>query len=73
MNSYTIVKNLFFDCNPIVYVRGVFLEMSKAFDKVWHDDLIHTRSAKTASICFSVITVNDKHRKPEFNLKRVLV
>ena len=28
-----------FDNNPTVDVRGVFLDISKAFDKVWHDDL----------------------------------
>ena len=29
-----------FDENPISNVRGVFLDISKAFDKVWHDGLI---------------------------------
>ena len=29
-----------FDENPTVDVRGVFLDISKAFAKVWHDDLI---------------------------------
>ena len=27
-----------FDENPTVYVRGVFLDLSKAFDKVWHEE-----------------------------------
>ena len=26
-----------FDANPSLEVRGVFLDLSKAFDKVWHD------------------------------------
>ena len=29
-----------FDSNPAVDVRGVFLDSSKAFDKVWHIDLL---------------------------------
>ena len=29
-----------FDENPTVDVRGVFLDISEAFHKVWHDDLI---------------------------------
>ena len=29
-----------FDENPTVDVREVFLDLSKAFDKVWHDGII---------------------------------
>ena len=29
-----------FDCNPTLEVRSVFLDISKAFDKVWHEDLL---------------------------------
>ena len=29
-----------FDNNPTVDVRGVFLDISKAFDKVWHSGLL---------------------------------
>ena len=29
-----------FDENPTVDARGVFLDLSKAFDKVWHDGII---------------------------------
>ena len=30
-----------FDANPSLEVRGVFLDLSKAFDKVWHDGLMY--------------------------------
>ena len=30
-----------FDCNPSLEGRGVFQDLSKAFDKVWHDGLIY--------------------------------
>ena len=30
-----------FDANPSLEVRGVFLDLSKTFDRVWHDDLLY--------------------------------
>ena len=30
-----------FDCNPPLEVRSVFLDMSKAFDKAWHEGLLY--------------------------------
>ena len=30
-----------FDGNPSLETRGVFLDMSKAFDKIWHDGLLY--------------------------------
>ena len=29
-----------FNCNPSLEVRGIFLDLSKAFDKVWHQRLL---------------------------------
>ena len=28
------------DCNPTIDVRGVFLDISKAFNKMWHEGLL---------------------------------
>ena len=30
-----------FDANPSLEVHGVFLDLSKVFDRVWHKGLIH--------------------------------
>ena len=38
-----IIHTIFsaFDANPSLEVRGVFLDLSKAFDRVWHDGLLY--------------------------------
>ena len=36
--THNIYKN--FDANPTLDTRGIFLDISKAFDKVWHKGLI---------------------------------
>ena len=42
----SIVHDIYtaFDDDPALEVRGVFLDMSKAFDKVWHEGLIYKLS-----------------------------
>ena len=39
----TITPNIFsaFDANPSLEVRGVFLDLSKAFDRVWNDGFLY--------------------------------
>ena len=37
--THTIFKA--FDCNPPLDVRSVYLDISKAFDRVWHDGLMY--------------------------------
>ena len=37
--THTIFKA--FDCNPSLDVRSVYLDISKAFDRLWHDGLIY--------------------------------
>ena len=39
----SITHNIFkaFDCNPPVDVRTVYLDISTALERVWHDGLIH--------------------------------
>ena len=40
---FAITHEIFeaFDCNPSLEIRSVFLEISKAFDKVWHEGLLY--------------------------------
>ena len=53
-----ITHNIFsaFVANPSLEVRGVFLDLSKAFDRVWHDDLLYNlKSNGTDSSLFKLI------------------
>ena len=39
----SIVHDIYasFDCNPPKDVRGIFLDISKAFDRLWHEGLVY--------------------------------
>ena len=42
-----------FDDNPTVNVRGIFLDISKAFDKVWHVGLLFILKHMALKVTFS--------------------
>ena len=59
-----------FDANPSLDVRGVFLDLSKAFDRVWHDGLMY--KLKTLGICgnyYGLIHsfLSDRHQRVVLN------
>ena len=59
-----------FDANPSLEVRGIFLDLSKAFDKVWHDGLMY--KLKRLGICgkyYGLIHsfLNDRHQRVVLN------
>ena len=59
-----------FDANPSLDIRGVFLDLSKAFDRVWHDGL--TYKLKTLGICgnyYGLIHsfLSDRHQRVVLN------
>ena len=50
--------NSSYDCHPMINVRGVFLDISKAFDKVWHDGILlklETYSVEGKLLNFKVV------------------
>ena len=52
LNSITHTIFKAFDCNPSLHVRSVYLDISEAFDRVWHG-LIH--KLKRCGISGSII------------------
>ena len=59
-----------FDANPSLDVRDVFLGLSKAFDRVWHDGLMY--KLKTLGICgnyYGLIHsfLSDRHQRVVLN------
>ena len=41
----SFVHNIYasFDDSPLLDVKGMFFDISKAFDRVWHDGLIYSK------------------------------
>ena len=56
-----------FYSNPTIDVRGVFLDISKAFDKVWHDGLIFkSKSYSVEGKLLSLLKNYLQNRKQRF-------
>ena len=62
-----------FDHNPSLEVRGYFLNISKVFDKVWHEGLLH--KLESLGISGNLLNVfnsflNDRHQRVVRNGQR---
>ena len=69
--THTIFKA--FDCNPSLDVRSVYLDISKAFDKVWHNGLIYKlKRCGVSGKLLSLIQSFLKDRKQRTVLNAVL-
>ena len=58
------------DANPSLDVRGIFLDLTKAFDRVWHDGLMC--KLKTLGICGNYYQLihsflSDRHQRMVLN------
>ena len=54
-----------FDGNPSLETRGVFLDISKAFDKVWHDGLLYKLKCLDVEGSFYNILKNDLQNRKQ--------
>ena len=61
--------NLSFDCDPTIDVSGVFLDISKAFDKVWHEGILF--KLKTYGVNGEVLTLLTNYWRERY--QRVLL
>ena len=53
-----------FDCKPSFEVRSVFIEISKAFDKVWHEGLLY--KLKSVGISGELYNLLEKYLSDRF-------
>ena len=61
--------NSSFDCDSTIDVRGVFLDISKAFDKVWHEGILF--KLKTYGVNGEVLTLLNNYLHERYH--RVLL
>ena len=47
-----------FDCNSTLEVRSVFLDISKAFDKLWHEGLLLNLGPWVSQVSFIIFLVS---------------
>ena len=66
-----ITHNIFssFDCNPALETRAVFLDISKAFDKVWYEGLVF--KLKSVGISGNLLTLMESFLSERY--QRVLL
>ena len=60
-----------FDENTTRDVRGVFLDVSKAFDKVWHDGFIFKLKTYDTSLFSKVLNINESANDLNFDLEKI--
>ena len=59
-----------FDCSPSFEVQGVFLDISKAFDKVWYDGLLCKRKRNSINgdlLKFIERFLSDRYKRAVLN------
>ena len=68
----SIVHDIYksFDCNPSLKVGGIFSDISKAFDRVWHNGLIYkTKSLGISDSPLKLIenSLSNRHQRVVLN------